>query len=108
MFAGVYGWSNSSIEKPFQKVCRGKQRFSRLVEEYGSVAQQEALLQELWDLMGDETRSVVIVSRRSLSTAEQPSLRPCSHRARCSAAQREKWENSPLFAQCCTVCEHPN
>lgn len=54
--AGVYGLSNSSLNKPFQKTCHGRQRFSRIVEEYNSTEQKPVLTEKLWQLMADQTR----------------------------------------------------
>ena len=53
---GVYGVSNSPISKPFQNIRRGKEQFSQIVKEYGSVQQKTELTEKLLSFMADQNR----------------------------------------------------
>lgn len=54
--AGVLAFGNSVIDRPWQKVTRGKERFGHIVKTYGSLSSVETLEKELFELMADRTR----------------------------------------------------
>lgn len=57
---GIYGLSNHLLDTPWEKVTRGKEKFSTLVSELqnGSLS-QEKCEEQLLNLLCDDTRSVM-------------------------------------------------
>jgi uncharacterized protein with NRDE domain len=49
------------IDRPWQKVVRGKERFEKIVETHGSPTSMETLKEELFELMADRTRYSAVI-----------------------------------------------
>ncbi|XP_041354262.1 transport and Golgi organization protein 2 homolog isoform X2 [Gigantopelta aegis] len=57
----VHGVGNAMFEKPWKKICYGREKFQKICQNYAKVDSKELLIKSLQEMMTDRTKTTTVI-----------------------------------------------